>query len=546
MENSHGEAINKEAEKFFKQLLVYIPEEDRHEAKRIYGNILWKVLNVTDENVRKKNIDDVKAIENLRDIINDLNGGAYVYFTDEIANDAVILILAEQRNGLLPMALSLLIERLADVWIASSLENTHSNMGNENYEKTIFNKLTFKPKVDFLRHLKKGNTNHYVDEIFDKITDLMDLSADIRNLFAQTQAQVENWRNVGNTDKAEYFSKIREYIEKFYIDYEKAGNNYKRFKSENGKCIEDTVDELGSLIKNLKRGVSYKGQDFEELAKVAESISNVRAFAEKIMSEIVHAITDTIMEESKRRKNISPSLLMKMEVPTIKYNMDVDEILYLIEKSMSERPIFHSEADLQHSLAWYIHEHLHGANVRPEKPFNIGEKGKRIYLDILIDNGGKKTGIELKYKTEKFAGKFNDEMFELKSHSAQDLGMFDFMKDIERLETLVEEKQIDRGFAVLLTNDKFYWEPKNPRFSKLGNDNRPLYWNFRTFGDKSIGEEFRKLRKGTLKWNSKNGEPPKGAGSNRSPIEIKGNYNLIWKSLNKGNIKFKFLLVEVK
>jgi len=74
--------------------------------------------------------------------------------------------------------------------------------------------------------------------------------------------------------------------------------------------------------------------------------------------------------------------------------IDIKETL----KALAEqRMIFHSEADLQHALAWNIHEQLPSdASIRLEMPFQAQNK---IHLDVWVKRNKSVLAIELKYKT---------------------------------------------------------------------------------------------------------------------------------------------------
>jgi hypothetical protein len=77
-----------------------------------------------------------------------------------------------------------------------------------------------------------------------------------------------------------------------------------------------------------------------------------------------------------------------------------------------ERPIFHSEADFQHALAWKLHEVMSEARIRLEyRPF----PGKPLYLDIWMGLQFA-AAIELKYATRKLLVEVGDEQFNLKGH----------------------------------------------------------------------------------------------------------------------------------
>ena len=128
-----------------------------------------------------------------------------------------------------------------------------------------------------------------------------------------------------------------------------------------------------------------------------------------------------------------------------------------IQKLMADlsihRPIFHSEADFQHALAWQIHEVMPDCGIRLEfPPFS----DKRMYLDIWLSTS--RIAIELKFATRKLECEWNGENFSLRDQSAQDVKRYDFLKDIQRLEQVVMDGNADAGFAVLLTNDHLYWK----------------------------------------------------------------------------------------
>lgn len=122
-----------------------------------------------------------------------------------------------------------------------------------------------------------------------------------------------------------------------------------------------------------------------------------------------------------------------------------------------QRPLFHSEADFQHAFAWEIQRRLPNANIRLERP--ILRNGKWLHLDLLVSDSDRSIAIELKYKTRELSLNHQGENYHVKNHSAQDVGRYDFLKDIYRLELIT--KSIDNccGWAVLLTNDFAYWRP---------------------------------------------------------------------------------------
>jgi len=122
-----------------------------------------------------------------------------------------------------------------------------------------------------------------------------------------------------------------------------------------------------------------------------------------------------------------------------------------------KRPIFHSEADFQHTLAWELRERDPECVMRLEyKPPHFIE---RAYLDIWARRNDTVMAIELKYKTRRLSVTLGEEDFDLKDQSAQDLGRYDFVKDLQRLEKVVSGRESTVGYGVFLTNDSAYWTP---------------------------------------------------------------------------------------
>lgn len=188
----------------------------------------------------------------------------------------------------------------------------------------------------------------------------------------------------------------------------------------------------------------------------------------------------------------------------------MDDFVESATQNLSQsRPIFYSEADFQHALAWQIQKNHPNYSIRFEyKPPKISE---RIFVDLWItDDLGESYAIELKYKTRNLDVTVNDEMYNLLDHSAQDLGRYDFLKDVHRVENIVSKNNKVSGFAILLTNDSSYW--KTPR-------------DFDT-----VDADFRihegRLVNGSLSWKS-NASSGTTMGREKT-LEIAGNYQMNW------------------
>lgn len=202
------------------------------------------------------------------------------------------------------------------------------------------------------------------------------------------------------------------------------------------------------------------------------------------------------------------------------------ELHFILASLASRRPVFHSEADFQHALAWELHQHDRAANVRLEKRVSA-----RVHLDLLVQSLSGELAIELKYKTRAIKLVHGDEQYELLDQSAQDIGRHDFIKDIRRLEDYVEGHAGAVGYAVLLTNDRTYWsESKRPN---------------------SVDAAFRlqegRVVQGAVTWGS---NASAGTKLKREvPITLRGEYPISWRdysSHGEGHDKqFRYVAVRV-
>ena len=200
-------------------------------------------------------------------------------------------------------------------------------------------------------------------------------------------------------------------------------------------------------------------------------------------------------------------------------------------RELSEcRPIFHAEADFQHALAWHIHKMMPDSQVRLEYP--VRYHGSTIYLDIWLPI--EKIAIELKYPTRKLELKRENEEFLLFEHGAQPPRRYDFLKDVQRLERVVIERNAKGGFAVLLTNHPYYWESPTRGWRTA------VDADFRVHEDRKVA--------GDLMWSKRTSE---GTMKGRElPIHLKGPYTMYWRdysSLGWGNNqRFRYLAVAVQ
>lgn len=185
---------------------------------------------------------------------------------------------------------------------------------------------------------------------------------------------------------------------------------------------------------------------------------------------------------------------------------DGDTLPAVVAGLAAERPVFHSEADFQHSLAWHLKLADPTARIRLEtRPV----RGMR--LDILLESRGRRTAIDLKYLVRRFHGDVGGEAFDLPDQSAHDISRYDVVKDIVRTESFVASGVADAGRTIVLTNDPAYWRPgRNPD---------------------TIDAQFRvdegRVLAGPLRWSDR-----AGAGTTRSReavLTLSGTHICIWR-----------------
>ena len=93
-----------------------------------------------------------------------------------------------------------------------------------------------------------------------------------------------------------------------------------------------------------------------------------------------------------------------------------------------------------------------------------------LRLDIVVKKDGEYCPVELKYKTKKverqisrFDEAMHDKVVVMKNQGAQDLGMYDFWKDVRRVELVRNRfERVKGGLAVFVTNDHLYTKGSKP------------------------------------------------------------------------------------
>lgn len=128
---------------------------------------------------------------------------------------------------------------------------------------------------------------------------------------------------------------------------------------------------------------------------------------------------------------------------TIAGSATLDEVLECLR---ARRPVFHSEADLQHSFALAVGEVAPDVRCRLEIPVRGSNASE--YLDLLCLGPASRTAIEFKYVTRQWSGTAGTppEEYALRGHNAPDVAHRDFLRDVARLEHASATARIRTGW----------------------------------------------------------------------------------------------------
>lgn len=133
------------------------------------------------------------------------------------------------------------------------------------------------------------------------------------------------------------------------------------------------------------------------------------------------------------------------------------------------KELLFNERDFQMHLATYLRQTGHYDDVDVEYYVPLSELDDYVWnnelrIDVLTRKDEEFLPIELKYKTRsvwkqlpRFGENLSSEVEVMKNQGAQDLGKYDFWKDVRRIELVRKRfKSIKNGLAVFLTNDPAY------------------------------------------------------------------------------------------
>jgi hypothetical protein len=176
------------------------------------------------------------------------------------------------------------------------------------------------------------------------------------------------------------------------------------------------------------------------------------------------------------------------------------------------RPVFHSEADFQHALAWTAHLFELSLGVR------LGVKTAVGHLDLLISRPeqNRQLALELKYLKAAWTGTVAGERCDLANQGAQDIRGYDVVKDIARVEKLTAHAPGWSGGVLVVSNDPGYW-------------NRPGH-------GRAINADAFRLYEGTYLSEVRAWGPGTGQGTMRKrtePIRLRGTYQCVWTTYSR-------------
>ena len=155
-----------------------------------------------------------------------------------------------------------------------------------------------------------------------------------------------------------------------------------------------------------------------------------------------------------------------------------------------------------------------------------------LRLDIVVKKNGEYCPVELKYKTKnierqitRFDELLNKKITVMKNQGAQNIGMYDFWKDIHRIELVRKRfKRVNGGLAVFVTNDVLYTKE-----SKSSSNNY-------LFG--MVGDVTRLKQK---HWRN----PESTCAKTHPNFDVEQSYDITWHSRDIDNVNFYYCIVNI-
>ena len=215
-----------------------------------------------------------------------------------------------------------------------------------------------------------------------------------------------------------------------------------------------------------------------------------------------------------------------------------DDVLAFLK---SNDELLFNERDFQMHLATWLRgstNRYDDVDVEYYVPWQELQKvGKYVWeselrLDVVVKKDGEYCPVELKYKTKKVERKISrfdedltDDVVVMKNQGAQDLGMYDFWKDVRRVELVRNRfKSVKGGLAVFVTNDPLYTKKSRE------NSNNFLF-------NMDEGEH------GTAKhWQN----PESTCAKTHPDFEVEREYAIEWHSRKTDDVEFYYQILIVR
>ena len=154
-----------------------------------------------------------------------------------------------------------------------------------------------------------------------------------------------------------------------------------------------------------------------------------------------------------------------------------------------------------------------------------------LRLDIVVKKDDEYCPVELKYKTKKVERKISrfdedltDDVVVMKNQGAQDLGMYDFWKDVRRVE-LVRRRfaRVKGGLSVFVTND--------PLYTKANKSTSNNYLFGMSEGAHGTAKHWR--------------NPESTCAKTHRNFEVEKEYNIEWHSRTIDGVEFYYCVVAI-
>ncbi len=201
-----------------------------------------------------------------------------------------------------------------------------------------------------------------------------------------------------------------------------------------------------------------------------------------------------------------------------------------------DEELFFNERDFQMHLAVYLrslgkYDDVDIEYYVPQKELDRYLWENELRLDIVVSKNGEYVPIELKYKTKavsrpmtRFGERLSEKIPVMKNQGAQDLGRYDFWKDVRRVEMVRNRfHNVKGGLAVFMTNDRVYL-----------NETKPTSNNCRF----SMSEGPHPKRK---HWLDANKSTAKG----RPDFDVEKEYAVKWNAKEVGGVELNYCIVKV-